>query len=73
MIEHEDKRIIKLAVFTQNQFLFIKLDNYYTNEINVINGNYMTTKRDKMNHGFGLKSINSIVEKYGGSVKNQYR
>lgn len=68
-IEQEDKRLIKLAIFAQNQLLFIKLDNYYVNELNIINGNYMTTKQDKMNHGFGIKSIISIVEKYGGSVK----
>lgn len=27
-----------------------------------------TTKSDKKNHGFGLKSIRYSVEKYGGSV-----
>lgn len=68
-IDLEDKRLIKLAVFAQNQLLFIKLDNYYINELNIVNGNFITTKQDKMNHGFGLKSIISIVEKYGGSVK----
>lgn len=68
-IDQVEKRLMKLAVFTQNQLLFIKLDNYYVNELNVVDGNYLTTKKDKMNHGFGIKSIKSIVEKYGGSIR----
>lgn len=68
-IDQIEKRIIKLAIFAQNQLLFIKLDNYYVNELNIVDGNYMTTKKDKMNHGFGIKSIKSIVEKYGGSTR----
>jgi branched-subunit amino acid transport protein AzlD len=68
-IQQLEKRIIKLAVFAQNQLLFIKLDNYYVNELNIVDGNYLTTKKDKLNHGYGIKSIKSIVEKYGGSVR----
>ena len=68
-IDQIEKRIIKLAIFAQNQLLFVKLDNYFVNELNVVDGNFMTTKKDKMNHGFGIKSIKSIVEKYGGSIR----
>lgn len=68
-IQQLEMRIIKLAVFTQNQLLFIKLDNYFINELNIVDGNYLTTKKDKINHGYGIKSIKSIVEKYGGNVR----
>ena len=68
-IEEIEKRIIKLAIFAQNQLLFIKMDNFYVNELNVINGIYMTTKFDTPNHGYGIKSIKSIVEKYNGSIQ----
>lgn len=68
-IEQEEKRIIKLAVFTQNQLLFIKLENYYVNSLKYIDGTFLTTKEDKQNHGYGLKSMNSIVDKYNGSIK----
>lgn len=68
-INQIEERIIKLAIFTQNQLLFIKLDNYYVNTLNVIDGNFITTKQDKQNHGYGIKSIKTIVEKYGGSIK----
>ena len=67
-IEQIDKRLIKLAVFTQNQFIFIKIDNYYSNQLNIVNGVFITTKGDKQNHGYGIKSIKGIVDKYEGSI-----
>jgi len=67
-IEQTDKRIIKLTVFAQNQLLFIKIDNFYINELNIVNGVFITTKGDKQNHGYGIKSIKGIVDKYEGSI-----
>ena len=68
-IENTEERIIKLAVFAQNQLLFIKLENYYVNQLKLVDGIYLSTKNDVQNHGYGIKSIKTIVEKYGGSVK----
>jgi hypothetical protein len=68
-IESKEERIIKLAVFAQNQLLFIKLENYYDNELKFQDGHLVTTKEDKINHGYGIKSIKNIVDKYAGSVK----
>lgn len=68
-IENIEQRIIKLAVFAQNQLLFIKLENYYVNQIKIVDGNYLSTKGDSNNHGYGIKSIKAIIEKYGGSLK----
>ena len=67
-IDQVDKRIIKLAVFAQNQFVFIKFDNFYINQLNIVNGIFLTTKENKQNHGYGIRSIKGIVEKYGGSI-----
>lgn len=64
-----EERIIKLAVFTQNQLLFIKMENYYVNQLNYVDGVFLSTKGDIQNHGYGIKSIKSIVDKYGGSIK----
>ena len=36
------------------------------------NESLKTTKTDKQNHGFGLKSIRKIVEKYGGEMQMYY-
>ena len=29
-----------------------------------------TSKKDKINHGFGMKSISGIVQKYNGRIEN---
>lgn len=35
-------------------------------------GGYLTHKLNKEQHGIGLKSVNAIVKKYGGSLKQEY-
>jgi sensor histidine kinase regulating citrate/malate metabolism len=67
-IEDEGKRLIKLAVFSQNDLLLIRFENYYVNTLSYNNGNLVTTKQNMKYHGYGIKSIRSIVEKYDGSV-----
>ena len=32
------------------------------------NGELETTKKDNKNHGYGLKNIESVVQKYGGEL-----
>ena len=67
--EEKDKRIIRLQVFAQNQFLIICLENYCDNHnLQLEEGLPGTTKQDKQNHGYGLKSIRYTAEKYGGSM-----
>ena len=35
-------------------------------------GKIVTSKADKVNHGWGIKSIETIVEKYGGQLDITY-
>ncbi len=67
-IEDKEKRLIHLSVSRQKNFLRIKVENCYTGQIKFENGLPKTTKKDKQFHGFGMKSIQKIVEKYNGSV-----
>ena len=64
----EEKRIIKLAVFSQNDFLLIQVSNYFAGALKYENGKLVTSKKDKLNHGYGLKSMRQVAEKYGGSL-----
>lgn len=69
MIPEEEKRLIHVSVSAKRNFVFIKIENYcetviVKNEHSLIT----TTKTDKQNHGYGLRSIISTAEKYGGSV-----
>jgi len=63
----ESKRIINLHVKMVNDMLVIRENNYYVGELVFENGLPKTTKPDDRSHGFGMKSIRFICEKYGGS------
>ena len=67
-IPDKSQRIIRLMLSAQKQFLLLKVENYCPNPPKFRNGLPLTTKEDPANHGFGLKSIRSTAEKYGGSM-----
>ena len=64
-----DERLIHLTVSRQKGFLRILVENRYEGNIQFQNGLPLTSKKDVRNHGFGVKSIKNIAEKYGGSVR----
>lgn len=66
MIRNPEKRLIHLSVSEKKGFLFIELINCFEGEQNFADGLPVTTKEDKRNHGYGVKSIRRAVEKYGG-------
>ncbi len=67
-LEDPDKRLIRVAVFRQNDFVLIRVENYYENTLTFEAGLPATTKKHKSYHGFGIKSMQFTAEKYGGSV-----
>lgn len=64
----EEKRLLKLSLYSQANLVMIKIENYYENKLRYYNGQLLTTKGNQEYHGFGLKSIKSSVEKYNGSL-----
>lgn len=67
-VEDKNKRYILLKVYRKVNLLSIHVENYCTEEYEMNGGFPVTTKSDKDNHGFGLKSIRYVAEKYGGNV-----
>lgn len=67
-IEEKEKRIVHLKLNTQKQFVLFQMENYCPNPPKLFNGLPLTTKLNKGNHGYGLKSIQYTVKKYGGSL-----
>lgn len=63
-----DRRLIHLSVARQKGFLRIRVENCYEGELCLEAGMPASTKQDKRYHGFGLKSIQAIAAKYGGSM-----
>lgn len=68
-IEDKEKRCITLDIHKKGNMLIIRLENYCQNELKADTNFPETSKKDKYNHGFGLKSIHYIAEKYDGVVK----
>lgn len=67
-IEDTEKRLINVAVFSQNNFIMIRVENYCVTSLDLRGELPETTKKDKVYHGYGLKSIRTTAEKYGGGM-----
>ncbi len=63
-----EKRLINLRVMEKQQFVIIRFENYCEQQPSFVDGLPETTKQDKINHGYGLKSIKFTAEKYGGTM-----
>lgn len=63
-----DKRLINLRVEKKAGFLLFLLNNYSEDQLSFEDGLPKTTKDDKEYHGYGLKSISYIANKYDGTM-----
>ena len=57
---------IRVEFIEHKKEIFIVVSNSVDERINAKKDFFMTSKKDKKNHGFGLKNIVSTVEKYHG-------
>ena len=67
-LEDKEKRIISITVEAKGFFVSISVRNYFSGELHVDGGKILTTKEDRLSHGFGILSIQKLVEKYNGSM-----
>ena len=64
-----EKKNIGMSILRQQGVLHIHTENYVEQEPDFQNGLPLTTKTDKLYHGFGVKSIYYIVKKYKGTLQ----
>lgn len=62
-------RSVELKSKVDNGFLLLELANCFSGELAVKDGRIGTSKRDQSFHGYGLKGIQEIAERYGGSCQ----
>lgn len=68
-VADKDGRTIELKVGRTRSFVFISAANSYAGEISFgSDGLPVTSKSDRDYHGFGIKSIAYLVDKYGGNL-----
>ncbi len=64
----EEDRIFTLSVKRRLDMAVIHMENIFSSELTFEDGLPRTTKGDPVNHGFGMRSIKMVAEKYRGSV-----
>lgn len=68
MKEDENNRIITMNISKKNEIAIINVENYCSRKIVFEDGMPLTTKGNKSYHGFGVRSIKRITEKYKGNL-----
>lgn len=63
-----EQRVISLTVFEKPGLSIIQLENYYKGQLQFRDGLPVTSKADREEHGFGMRSIRNLAEKYGGTI-----
>ncbi|MBR1781137.1 MAG: sensor histidine kinase, partial [Oscillospiraceae bacterium] len=63
-----EERSIRFQVRENRGMLVITVENNYTGAVTLEDGLPRSTKGDNQNHGFGMKSIRNVAEKYGGEL-----
>ncbi len=67
----EEHRIINLSVAQEKDFVLIHEENFIQARPEMVDGLPQTTKPDTANHGFGIRSMQMIAEKYNGHLMVQ--
>ncbi|MDC7286273.1 ATP-binding protein [Blautia schinkii] len=65
-------RFIELSVQSVNEMFILRMKNTYLSEPNMKNDRFITSKKDKTKHGWGIESVKHIVEKYDGQIAFQH-
>lgn len=67
-LENKEMRGIHLSVSRKKHFVSIRTENAYDGQVHFRQGLPISTKANSDFHGFGMKSVRSITEAYGGSL-----
>lgn len=68
-VEDESKRCIAVNIREAAGWISVTVENYFTGELSFSeDGLPLTRKAKKSEHGFGLKSVRHVAEKYGGNM-----
>lgn len=67
-LERRSERFISFQARESRGMLVITIENCYAGDLELDDGLPKTTKDATDYHGYGLKSIRRVAEKYGGQV-----
>ena len=72
-VSDTEKKRILISIKRKNAFLFLEIENTYEDEPITENGDFITWKTNKANHGIGLISIKNLIDKYKGAIENNVK
>lgn len=67
-----EKRVISIVETRHGSFITVRITNYFDGKIRFAEG-LPVTQKNREYHGFGMKSMRLLAEKYGGKVDAQIR
>lgn len=68
----KEKRKIYLVLKNINDMFYLKLKNSCTGKPIQQNFKFLTNKKNKEDHGWGIESVKYIAQKYNGNISFQY-
>lgn len=71
-VRDEQARVISLTVRSVFGAAVINCENYYEGEIKLSGGLPESSKPDKSQHGYGMKSVKLLAKKYGGDLNFKF-
>lgn len=69
----ESERYLKLKVVFDKERLIIHCANPYATEVRYEEGEIISTKMDRKEHGFGLKNIEAVAKKHNGCMNVEHK
>lgn len=63
----EDLRVIRFAVFAQDDFAMVRVENTFDGVV-LRDGDRIVTRQREQGHGYGLRNIETAAAAYGGAV-----
>ena len=72
-VEDAEYRVITFTVEQVGDMLLVAAENYFAGSLIVRAGQLMTSKENQADHGYGMKSIQMLVKKYGGDMSVEVR
>lgn len=67
----ENKRVIKMKFMIENEDIILSVKNTYNEPIIKRGESFVTAKKEKSDHGIGIKNVIKVVEKYKGTYAIQ--
>ena len=64
----DEERVVSISTISKEGFIRIHEENFFDGDLIYENNVRKTTKQNKLYHGFGVKSIKLIAQKYHGDV-----